>query len=252
MAKQSMKYSVIAALLGVILSCSSAVSADQIWSDFSVSYLRGEDYLNPFAGYEYGSKGITIEHASGHNWGSTFTFVDALTNDDGSADEIYGEIGANVDVAKLEYGVINSLYLAGQIEHQAATSGFTNYLYGFGVGLVVPGADYFNVVYYRRINDKLVDIQKADHNQISINWSFESGNFRFDGFWDIVDATHNKFGSVASGFLLSPQLKYNIGPALGMTSGRLDVGLEYVYWKNKFGIDGQDEKNANLLIKWHF
>ena len=55
-----------------------------------------------------------------------------------------------------------------------------------------------------------------------------------------------------SGFNFTPQIKYNIGPMLGMKSGRLDVGMEYVYWKNKFGQSGQDEKNANLLVKWHF
>lgn len=38
----------------------------------------------------------------------------------------------------------------------------------------------------------------------------------------------------------------------GLDTGRLDVGIEYVYWKNKFGADRQNERNANLLVQCHF
>ena len=83
------------AVAAAAATISVPASAKQFWSDFSVSYLSGSDYLNPFSGNEYGSNVMTLEHASGHSWGSTFTFVDFLNSDEGVANETYGEIGAN-------------------------------------------------------------------------------------------------------------------------------------------------------------
>ncbi len=49
-------------LAGALLSTSA--SAEQLWSSFSLSYLKGSDY-------EVGDNErqvVTIEHASGHSW----------------------------------------------------------------------------------------------------------------------------------------------------------------------------------------
>ena len=50
---------------------------------------------------------------------------------------------------------------------------------------------------------------------------------------------------------LTSQLKYNLAEHLNLKTNFF-VGFEYVYWQNKFGIDGVDEKNLNLLAKYHF
>ncbi|MFT5852739.1 MAG: hypothetical protein ACI87J_002718, partial [Colwellia sp.] len=47
------------------------------------------------------------------------------------------------------------------------------------------------------------------------------------------------------------QLKYNLASILDLDT-KLYVGVEYAYWVNKFGIDGVDENNINLLVKYHF
>ena len=225
----------------------SAASAKQLWSDFSVSGLKGNDYLNPFSGEEFGREVITFEHASGHTWGGTFLFVDRLSD----PDETYGEFNVNPNVYKGD-GFIKNAFIGLQTEFgSSSASNFNNYLYGFGANLAVPGSSYFNVAYYRRSQDDL-GIDRGDNNQVTVTWRFDSGNFRCDGFLDIVDSADTQFGKAESGYNFTPQIKYNIGPMLGMESGRLDVGMEYVYWKNKFGVDGQTEKNPNLLVKWHF
>lgn len=241
----------------IALSVSAPASASLLWSDFNVSYLQGNDYLDPFTGTEYDSQVTTLEFASGHSWGSTFSFVDFLDNADGYDDETYGEVGINPSLANVfgkpsEGSFIKDYFLAGQVEFQTGRDGFENYLYGLGVNLNVPGASYFTVTLYHRNNDDL-GIGKEDNEQLTLAWGFDKGNWRFDGFWDIRSETVNDFGDVEYAYNLTPQLKYNIGKAwLGMDSGRLDLGIEYVYWKNKFGVDGQTEKNANLLIKWHY
>jgi hypothetical protein len=50
---------------------------------------------------------------------------------------------------------------------------------------------------------------------------------------------------------LTSQLKYDVAPHLGLDT-KFYVGVEYVYWLDKFGIKGVDENNLNLLVKYHF
>lgn len=231
---------------------SMQATATQFWSDYSVSYLQGDDYLNPFGGYEYSRDVWTLERASGHSWGSTFIFVDRLVNsEDGSKDETYGEIGGNYTLGAFGDGFFKDIYAAGQVEYAHQYGAWTNWLYGVGVNLNFPGASYFNVTLYKRNNDDL-GIGMDDNEQVTIVWGFDWGNLRFDGFWDIANEANTMFGKTEISSNFTPQLKYNIGNLMGMEKGRLDVGLEYVHWTNKFGVDGADEKNVNLLVKWHF
>ncbi|WP_426358254.1 DUF5020 domain-containing protein [Pseudocolwellia sp. HL-MZ19] len=234
------------ALIPTIALCSINVSAKQIWSDYSVTAMTGSDYLNPFAGTEDDRDVVTIEHASGHTWGSTFFFLDRLSN----PDEVYGEININPTLYKMD-GFVKEVYLGLQIEYGSGDTNQNNFLYGVGVSLAVPGFKFFNVGYYRRNQDE-IGIEREDNNQLQVTWRIDEGNLRYDGFLDIVDSADTMFGESEGGFNFTSQLKYNIGPMLGMESGRLDVGIEYVYWKNKFGVDGQTEKNPNLMVKWHF
>jgi len=239
------------ALIPVLVMGSSAASAKMLWSDFSLSLLTGQDYLNPFTETEDDRNVFTFEHASGHTWGGTFLFVDRLSN----GYDTYGEFSINPDFYK-DDGFIKNAFVATQIEFGSAsggdTSNFNHYLAGVGVNLAIPGFSYFNVSYYRRFQNDL-GIGRSDNNQVSVTWRFDKGDFRVDGFLDVVDGADDDFGGTESGFNFTPQIKYNVAPLLGLnTTGRLDVGMEYVYWKNKYGVKGQTESNPNLLVKWHF
>ncbi|RBW46660.1 DUF5020 domain-containing protein [Psychromonas sp. B3M02] len=234
------------AILPVLACHITNASAEQLWSDFSLSGLVGSEYVDPFSSTEDTRKVFTFEHASGHNWGGTFLFVDRLSN----PDDTYGEFSINPTLYK-DDSLLKSVFLATQVEFSSGDSNFNNYLMGLGVSLAVPGANYFNITYYRRFQDDL-GIDRGDNNQLTVTWQFDKGNFRFDGFLDIVDSADTAFGDTEAGFNFTPQIKYNIAPMLDLKTGRLDVGIEYVYWKNKFGVDGETENNPNLLVKWHF
>ncbi len=82
---------------------------------------------------------------------------------------------------------------------------------------------------------------------MTLAWSVPLAGLTYDGFVDYVLSSDDKSKSMN----MTSQLKYNIGPALNLKS-KLFVGIEYVFWQNKFGIDGVDERNANLLVKYHF
>lgn len=228
-------------LTGAIL-CSPA-SAEQLWSSFSLTYLNGSDY-------EVGDDDrqvITVEHASGHSWGDNFFFLDRLKSSNGYT-ENYMELSPRLSLGNLtgldlSFGPVKDLLLAGTWE---SGEGFDNYLGGVGVSLDVPGFRYFNANLYQVNNEN-----KDDDQQLTLTWGlpFELGSaeFLYDGFldWSTAESDH------ASEMNFTSQLKWNAGKLFG-TKAPVYVGVEYAYWNNKFGIEGVDERNPSLLLKWHF
>ncbi|MGO2734261.1 MAG: hypothetical protein ACTH95_07935, partial [Psychrobacter sp.] len=49
---------------------------------------------------------------------------------------------------------------------------------------------------------------------------------------------------------INPQIKYNLQDTLGIDN-RLEVGMEYSYWRNKYGSD-QTQNTPSALVKLHF
>ena len=219
------------------------------WYDNSISLLYGDEY-------EVGDNEktvVTFEHRSDHDWGDLFIFVDRYHHLNDDKHEVYGEVSPNLSITKLaqpehsKNSLIKEIYLAGTWEHSSGQVGFDNFLLGAGIKFNLPGFKFFKLTYYRRHN-KLY----RDNNQISVAWAlpFKIGAqaFLYDGFIDAVDSTT----TTTAGFNFTSQLKWDIGRQLDIEKDKLFIGIEYVYWINKFGIQGVDEKNPNLIIKWHF
>jgi len=204
------------------------------WSDFSATLLQGSNY-------EVGDDTRTVftfEHAAGYSWGDSFLFVDRLHSDNGDK-ETYAEISPRFTISSYQNDFIKNIYIATTAE---VGDGFTNYLVGFGTDLKIPHFQFFKVNLYRR-NNEFGD----NSTQATIAWAVPIGPLVYDGFLDHVPSKNGK--STSTNF--TSQLKYNIGSALNLETN-LFVGVEYTYWKNKFGIDGIDENNVNLLVKYHF
>ncbi|WP_296055165.1 DUF5020 family protein [uncultured Amphritea sp.] len=231
-------------LAGAIASTLSAsASAEMLWSSFSLSYLNGSDY-------EVGDPDrqvVTVEHASGHSWGDNFFFLDRLESDNGNS-ENYMELSPRLSLSSLtgsdlSFGLVKDVLLAGTWE---SGEGFDNVLAGVGVSLDLPGFKYFNANLYRANNDK-----SSDDTQLTLTWglpfALSDAEFLYDGFIDWTTSESDK----ASEMNFTSQLKWNAGKLIG-TNAPVYVGVEYAYWNNKFGIDGVDERNPALLLKWHF
>lgn len=234
-----MSFGKYSALLAIVI-LSTSVNAKQFWSDTSFSALKGSNY-------ELGDSDktvFTLEHASGHSWGSTFTFIDRLHHHNDDNHELYGELAASIDLFTPKDGLISRVYFTPQWEFGSDKfAQFDNFLVGLGVNLAVPGAKFFNLNVYRRNNDGI-----ENSNQLTLVWAFEFSNaIVYDGFIDAVDSSD----SAKSSYNFTSQLKYDVGQHIGIATGKLFAGVEYVYWHNKYGLDGITEKNANLLIKWH-
>lgn len=233
--------------LGMVFSAALVIShtanAKQIWSNFSLSYLKGSQYKV----IEENQQFFTIEHASGHDWGSTFFFTDRNQSESG-ATGTYGEFAPRVSLgyltgSDLSFGIVKDVLIASNWERG---DGFDNYMIGLGVNLELPGFNYFSANIYQ-VNNQLWDNDQMI--TLTFGYPFKLGNaeFLYDGFLDWSKANDTN----ASELNFTTQLKYNIGGVF-KTKAPVYIGLEYAFWNNKFGISDVDERASSLLLKWHF
>jgi nucleoside-specific outer membrane channel protein Tsx len=183
-----------------------------------------------------------LEYVNGTTWGDTFMFFDRLKSSNGDV-ETYGEFSPRIKIKDYSDSFIKSVFFAPSVEFGPGT----NYLVGVGLDLDIKFFDYFQVNTYLRNND---DGDRSE--QVTLVWGIPLGPLYYDGFMDYatdVDNTVN--GDIKTQMNFTSQLKYNLASILDLDT-KLYVGVEYAYWVNKFGIDGIDENNVNLLVKYHF
>ncbi len=246
-------------LLTLLLCTATFTQAETFWTNTSVSYLAGTDYLSPFSNTdtnEFDASILTFEHAGAYNWGKSFSFIDITSSDDEntSADETYLELGADISLTGgkgFSDAVIKDVYLVTQLENGvAAGSNFSNYLGGVGLRWNAPNFAFLDTNIYARSNDT------QDNNlQLTVAWGLPftigAAAFSFDGFFDATTTTENDFGDVEAIFHAQPQLKLDLGNFWGQAN-QYYVGVELDYWKNKFGVDGADQTALQAMAQINF
>lgn len=269
-------------LAGGLLAAGQAVAEDHdmtpahetdsgplLWHNESLTYLYGKNFkINPPI-----QQTFTLEHASGWTWGDLFIFFDQI-NYNGKEDAsngkntYYGEITPRLSFGKLtgadlSFGPVKDVLLAGTYEFGEGDT--EAYLLGPGFDLAIPGFDYFQLnFYYRKPDGNRV---RAGAWQITPVWSYTipvgNSDILIDGYMDWV--INNKSASTSrrnqsdyhANLHFNPQVKYDLGKALGYEAKHLYVGLEYDYWSDKYGVkDSQyfttDQNTASFLVKYHF
>ncbi|WP_296402364.1 DUF5020 family protein [Psychrobacter sp.] len=229
------------------LGLMSTAQAKTFFSDTSISALYGSDY-------ELVEDGelttVTLEHVSAHDWGGVFFFVDRHQgdkNDEGATfKETYGELSPKFKLGNYKNGLIKQINLAGTYEFGSNSSGFSqdNYLVGIGVdlNLPIPNMKYASATLYHAFNDNTDDDQ-----QITLTYGWEKNNVVLEGYVDYAFNNDDREDNIH----INPQIKYNLQDALDIDN-RLEVGVEYSYWNNKYGIDGVNQSAPSALVKFHF
>ncbi|HZX81354.1 MAG TPA: outer membrane protein OmpK [Lysobacter sp.] len=254
-----------AALAGALLLVAAPAASDPLqWQNNSASYLYGRDFtVGPDV-----QQTLTLEHASGWSVGDLFAFVD-LTAFNGEEDAAtgasswYGEIAPRLSFGKLAgkplaAGPVRDVLLAGAVEFGEGP--VETALLGVGVDLAVPGFDYVQVNAYRRQSLHSGDVRSW---QLTPAWRatlpLGRSDLVIDGYIDWIPV--NRGGRHAN-LHVSPQIKYDLGKALGGPAQRVYAGIEYDYWSDKYGIDddgplgrdvlgGTDQNTFSLLLKVH-
>ncbi len=235
-----------------------------VWSDTEVQLLYGSKFREPFNPNDVTKTIVTLQHASGWEYGRNFFFFDALKSDDkdNSAGEIYGEWYPTFSLSKitgteLKFGIVKDVGLTAGLNYGSKSNGAnpTVYLPGVTVDFDVPGFAFFNV-------DILAYMDRGKFNgasngcnantyQITPAWKlpFQLGGTKwsFEGFADFIGS----HGECKAQILTQPQIRLDVGNFMGKPD-KLFVGIEYQYWQNKFGIKDLKDNFPQLLGVWKF
>lgn len=248
-----------------LLAASQAMAGDLLlWQTNSLSYLYGKNFaINP--SYQ---QTVTFEHADKWKYGDNFLFVDKIFyNGKEDANKgphtFYGEFTPRLSFGKildrkLEFGPIKDVLLAMTYEYGEGES--EAYLIGPGFDLKVPGFNYVTLNIFRRHTEGARPGDGVWQITPAWSWSFPLGSsdVLIDGYLDwVVDNDENSRGTYHANLHINPQIKYDLGKALGWSQKQLYVGTEYSYWKNKYGIENShsfdtNQNTASLLLKVHF
>jgi nucleoside-specific outer membrane channel protein Tsx len=240
-----------------LLALGSGLAQAAIWSSTSASVLYGtknqavvfDAEANAPVGMDQDRTIITLEHADGWKYGDNFFFFDIaepFANESG----IYGEWHPRFSFGKMtgsntSFGFVKDVLIATELN---VDSGWRAYLYGLGFDLDIPNFNFFAINFF--IRDDMT-IKDESTFQISPSWnvpfSLGSAKFEFGGFLDYSGAE----GDGEYQLLTQPQLLLDVS-ALQDKPGNLYLGIEYQYWKNKYGIKGIDENYVQFMGKWVF
>ncbi len=238
----------ILALIALGFLAAPALAGSATWSTTNIQYLYGSNF-------ELGDKArstITVEHANNWKYGDNFFFVD-ITNPERDGNQTktdaYVEFSPRFSLNKilnkdLSFGPISEVLIATGLE---MGDGFHNYTYGLGLSLKVPKFAFVQLNFYVRDNPQ----QSGTTYQITPAWrmpfSIGSADFVFKGFADIAGSE----GTTKFNIDFQPVLLLDLGKFAGAPK-QFYGGVEYIYWHNKFGVDGVDEYAPQAMLEWLF
>jgi nucleoside-specific outer membrane channel protein Tsx len=248
----------------VLPTAASAGSAE--FATTNIQYLHGTRYadFDPAGGFSESDEAsiVTIEHFNVWKYGDNFIFID-ITNPDREGDAFgsttesdaafYAEISPRLSFGKilgkdLSFGPVLDVLFTSTIEIPESPVEQT-WLYGLAADLKLPGFQFFQFNWYVRDNQASgIDTGQ----QVTLVWAapFKLGPVPlvFEGFFDYAWGED----PLQDNIITAPRLLVDVGELAGFGGGKLQAGVEYQIWRNKFGIDGMDEDVAQAMLKWIF
>ena len=272
------------------LVCNLGHAAD--WSDTSISYATGNKFAEPYITKDISKSIINLTHVSGYKYGSNFFSTDMLLSDSNDpayegattgAQEFYLVYRHTLDLEK----VTGTSFKAGPVRGLGVTAGFdlnTKADAGYNskkrmlvagptLMLDVPGfldvsllALWESNAPYSTYTDSGVSRYSYDvHPMLNLAWGipFSVGPvpLSFEGFANFITSKgKNEYGGdTAAETLIDLKLMYDVGAAVGGKAKTFRVGLEYQWWRNKFGNDhkgaageGAFAKTPMIRAQYHF
>jgi nucleoside-specific outer membrane channel protein Tsx len=256
----------LGALAAACLFATASYAAD--WSDTELQLLHGTQFRDNGNDAEFAKSILTLQHASGWKYGRNFFFVDMLKSDakDNRYGEVYGEFYTTLSTSKIagydwSKNFLKDIGITAGINYGSKNSTFGPnpkiYLLGPTFDLSVPGFNFLNVDVLAYHDTSTFSGFGGGYScgevkttyQVTPSWqlpfSIGSAKFSFEGFMDVIGS----HGSCKQQVLTQPQLRWDVGNHFG-TPGKVYLGIEYQYWKNKFGIDGRTEHFPQALLVW--
>ena len=278
------------AALAATAACTLATGAHAAdWSDTSIGYRVGNKFHEPFNSQDIVKNIVNLNHASGYALGSNFFNADLLLSDNkdpagagssNGATEVYIVYRHTLDIGKLtgspmKFGPVRGLGATFGFDANTKTDAGYNskkrmLVAGPTVNFDVPGFLNVSLLALWESNAPYSTFSKVStprysydvHPMLTAAWSIPIAGLplSFEGFANyIASKGKNEFGGATKPETnIDMQLMYDVSTLVG-SKGRFKLGLEYQYWRNKFGNDhsgaagkGAFAKTPMLRGEYHF
>ncbi|MDB5990202.1 MAG: outer envelope protein [Herbaspirillum sp.] len=245
------------------------------WSDTSVGYRYGNKFEEPFNGQDISKHIVNLTHADGYAWGTNYLNLDILKSDktDNNSTEAYLVYRNTLDIGKisgkdLSFGPVSGAGLTLGFDWNTKNDpGYSSHkrmlVAGPTLMMKVPGF----------LNISLLALQESNypvginsrytyktHAMLDINWGIPIANsgWAFEGYMNYIGAKgKDEFGGDTSPETdIDAMLMYDLGTKMGWGKNKVRVGVEYQYWRNKFGnqpqVAGSLAKTPMVRAEYHF
>ncbi|TWI61866.1 hypothetical protein IP91_04465 [Pseudoduganella lurida] len=277
-----------AAFLLLAASCAGAVHAAD-WSDTSLSYRYGEKFSEPYNGEDITKHILNFSHVSGYKYGKNFFSIDYLISDKMDPSAVGARDGAHEAYAvyrhTLDLGKIMDRNLAfGPVRGVGITAGFdinskTDAGYNSKKRMLVAGPTLmFDVPGFLDVSALVLSESNAPfngftqtstsryrydtHGMLTAAWGipFTLGiPLSFEGFANYIGTKgKNEFGGpTAVEINVDMQIMYDVSALVNAPKNTFKLGVEYQYWKNKFGnpervSPGATARTPMVRAEYHF
>ncbi len=286
----SIKKSAILGCALIAAGLSAAHAAD--WSDTYIGYRYGTSFGEPFNNQDIAKNIFNLGHVSGYKYGTNFLNVDMLLSDSkdpaspgssSGAQEIYVVYRHTLDLGKVtgrpesfKFGPIRGVGLtAGFDANTKDDAGYNSkkrmLVAGPTVMLDVPGFLNVSILQlwesnapYNKFSHTATDRYDYDpHPMLNLAWGIPIGSLplSFEGYANFIASKgKNEFGGGTKPETnIDMQVMYDASSLLGASKNTARIGLEYQYWRNKFGNDhtgaagsGAFAKTPMIRAEYHF
>ena len=261
------------------------------WSDTSLSYRYGTDFAEPFNPVDIKKHIFNLSHVSGYAYGKNFFSADMLFSDkndpssvgaDNGAHEVYVLYRHTLDLGKVtgnnfKMGAMRGLgFTAGFDVNTKSDAGYNSkkrmLVAGPTLNLEVPGFLDISLLALWESNAPYSGFSKTStprydydvHPMLNAVWGipFNAGvPLSFEGYANFIGSKgKDEFGGqTARETNIDMQIMYDMSGAVGAAKNTFRVGIEYQYWKNKFGNNhkgpagsGAFAKTPMIRAEYHF
>lgn len=265
----------------------SAHAAD--WSDTALSYRYGSKFAEPYNSDDISKHVLNFSHVSGYKYGKNFFSVDFLLSDEhdpsavgatNGAHEAYAVYRNTVDLGKvsgknLAFGPARGVGLTFGFDVNSKTDAGYNskkrmLVLGPTLMLDVPGFLDVGIYALHESNAPFNGFTRVatsrytydTHAMLGAAWGipFDFGiPLSFEGYANYIGTKgRNEFGGpTAVEINVDMQVMYDLSAAVGAAKNTFKLGVEYQYWKNKFGnpsssVPGATAKTPMVRAEYHF
>jgi len=275
--------------LAALLATGAVAAHAADWSDTSLSYRYGTKFAEPYNSDDISKHVVNFSHVSGYKYGKNFFSVDFLLSDENDPSAVGADSGAHEAYAvyrnTVDLGKVTGANLAfGPVRGVGATFGFdvnskTDAGYNSKKRMLVVGPTLmFDVPGFLDVGLYALHESNApfngftqtstsrytydNHAMLSAAWGipFDFGiPLSFEGYANYIGTKgRNEFGGpTAVEINVDMQLMVDLSPAVGAAKNTFKLGVEYQYWKNKFGnpsktVPGATARTPMVRAEYHF